>query len=140
MQEVVLVIHLLLAVTIIGLVLLQRSSGGGLGIGGSGGLGDFASARSTANALTKATTICAFLFFATSLTLAVIAKGSGERKGLLDSYSTPAAAAAPAMPAAPEGTAPAEMPAPAPAATAPAAVTPAPVAPVTTPEPPVSTE
>ncbi len=135
MQEVVLVIHLILAVTIIGLVLLQRSSGGGLGIGGgAGGLGDFASARSTANALTKATTICAFLFFATSISLAVIAKNSGARKGLLESYATPASAEVPLLPAAPavEGSAPA----PAAAAPSPAVPTPAPA----TPEPPVPTE
>jgi len=125
MQEVVLVIHLLLAVTIIGLVLLQRSSGGGLGVGGgSGGLGDFASARSTANALTKATTICAFLFFATSLTLGYIAKGNSERKGLLDTYGTSA-------PASPDAAAPA-----APAAEAPVPVPATPAIP----EPPVSKE
>lgn len=130
MQEVILVIHLILALVIIGLVLLQRSSGGGLGIGGgSGGMGDFASARSAANALTKATTICAFLFFATSISLAVIAKNSGARKGLLESYETPAAAA-PVLPAAP---------APAEGAAAPAAATPEAPAPATpaTPEPPV---
>lgn len=75
MENVVLVIHLMIALAIIGLVLLQRSSGGGLGIGGgSGGLGDFATARSTANALTKATTFLAILFFATSLTLGILAK------------------------------------------------------------------
>ncbi|NBX65667.1 MAG: preprotein translocase subunit SecG [Proteobacteria bacterium] len=125
MQEVILVVHLLLALVIIGLVLIQRSSGGGLGVGGgAGGMGDFASARSTANALTKATTICALLFFATSISLAVIAKNSGARKGLLESYETPAAAAAPVMPAAPTD------------AVAPAA----PQAPAATPEPPVPTQ
>ncbi len=139
MQEVVLVIHLLLAVTIIGLVLLQRSSGGGLGIGGgSGGLGDFASARSTANALSKATTICAFLFFATSLILGFMAKDARVNKGLLDNYAngtSAPAAAAPVLPTAPaaDGTqAPAN-------AAAPAAPAPAPATP-STPEPPVSTQ
>lgn len=79
METVVLVIHMMLALAIIALVLIQRSSGGGLGIGGSGGgLGDFASARSTANALTKATTFCAFLFFTTSITLGVLAKNARE--------------------------------------------------------------
>lgn len=110
MQEVVLVIHLILALVIIGLVLLQRSSGGGLGIGGGGGLGDFASARSTANALTKATTICAFLFFATSISLALIAKNSGREKGLLENYSSEAAAPA-SVPAEPAASLP-EVPAP----------------------------
>ncbi len=82
MQEVVLVIHLILALAIIGLVLLQRSEGGGLGIGGgTGGLGGFATAHGTANALTKLTVICAILFFATSLTLGILAnqKSSADK-------------------------------------------------------------
>ena len=91
MENVVLAIHLIIALAIIGLVLLQRSSGGGLGIGGgSGGLGDFATARSTANALTKATTFLAIMFFATSLTLGILAKGnSSDNSGEL--FSQPAA-------------------------------------------------
>ncbi len=76
MENVVLVIHLILALSIIGLVLLQRSEGGGLGIGGGrgGGLGNIASGRSMDNVLTKATTICAVAFFGTSLFLGVLAK------------------------------------------------------------------
>ncbi|MBI1301172.1 MAG: preprotein translocase subunit SecG [Alphaproteobacteria bacterium] len=82
MEEVVLVIHLILALAIIGLVLLQRSEGGGLGIGGGGGgLGSFASAKGTANALTKMTALCATGFFITSITLAVLA-GSHSRQNL----------------------------------------------------------
>ena len=75
METVVLVIHLILALAIIALVLLQRSEGGGLGIGGSqgGGMGGFASAKGTANALTKMTALCAAGFFITSLTLGVLA-------------------------------------------------------------------
>ena len=83
METVVLVIHLILALAIIGLVLIQRSSGGGLGIGGGGGMGDFATARGTANALTKMTTYCAIAFFCTSLTLAYMASNHGEG-GVLD--------------------------------------------------------
>jgi preprotein translocase subunit SecG len=83
METIVLIIHLLLALGIIGLVLLQRSEGGGLGIGGgSGGLGNLASAGATGNALTKATKYCAFAFFITSLTLAVLA-GTHNRSGSL---------------------------------------------------------
>jgi len=129
MQEVVLVIHLILAVTIIGLVLLQRSSGGGLGIGSSGGLGDFASARGAANALSKTTMILAFCFFGTSISLAVIAKHQGGGSGLLSDYK----AEAPVMPAAPGTETPAETLA------TPAANEAAPAAPAI-PEPPVSTE
>ncbi len=123
MQTVILVIHLLLALAIIVLVLIQRSSGGGLGIGGSGGgLGDFANARSTANALTKATTFCAFAFFGTSLLLAIIGGQGRQNPGILEDY-TPAAATAPAVPGAAT-----------PESAAPAASTPA------TPQAPVSTE
>ena len=88
MESVVLVIHLILAVTIVALVLLQRSSGGGLGLGG--GLGDFAGARATANALTKATTFCAICFFGTSLLLSVMAtRGSDENSGVFEVLDTP---------------------------------------------------
>jgi preprotein translocase subunit SecG len=72
MEHVILIIHLFLALAIIGLVLLQRSEGGGLGIGG-GGLGGLASPKGTANALTRATAICAGLFFCTSLLLGIYA-------------------------------------------------------------------
>lgn len=90
MESVVLVIHLILALAIIGLVLLQRSEGGGLGIGGGGGgLGGFASAKGTANALTKMTAICAAGFFITSLTLGVLAsKNSKQNIGLLEDISS----------------------------------------------------
>ncbi len=94
MEHVVLVIHLILTIVLIGLVLVQRSEGGGLGIGGSGGgLGGFASAQSTANALTKITTIVAFCFFSTSLILAIIAaRGGSAPSSILDAVDNPPAA------------------------------------------------
>ena len=55
MQNVVLIIHLLLAISLIGLVLLQRSEGGGLGMGGGGAGGGAMSGRAAASALTKLT-------------------------------------------------------------------------------------
>jgi preprotein translocase subunit SecG len=86
MENVVLIIHLILALAIIGLVLLQRSEGGGLGIGGgSGGLGAFASAGQTGNALTKMTAFCAVAFFCTSLLLAVLAGTHSKSGSLLES-------------------------------------------------------
>lgn len=92
METVILVIHLLLALSIIGLVLLQKSEGGGLGIGGGGGgIGGIATAASTASALTRATAICAGLFFCTSLTLAVLAGTHSSSKSLLESLDNPAA-------------------------------------------------
>lgn len=72
MEHVILIIHLFLALAIIGLVLIQRSEGGGLGIGG-GGLGGLASPKGAANALTRATAFCAAGFFCTSLILGIFA-------------------------------------------------------------------
>ncbi|MEP9373082.1 preprotein translocase subunit SecG [Mesorhizobium sp. KR1-2] len=75
MQTVIIVIHLMIVLALVGVVLLQRSEGGGLGIGGGSG---FMTARGAANALTRATAILAVAFFATSLILSVIAR-YGER-------------------------------------------------------------
>lgn len=99
MEHVVLVIHLIFTVVLIGLVLIQRSEGGGLGIGGSGGgLGGFASAQSTANVLTKITTIVAFCFFTTSLILAIIAARASGPASILDAVEIPAAVESSATP------------------------------------------
>ncbi len=92
MENIVLIIHLLLALGIIGLVLLQRSEGGGLGIGGgSGGIGGLASAGATANALTKTTTFLAIGFFCTSLLLAVLAGKQTNQASLLETLDNPPA-------------------------------------------------
>ncbi|MCB1459023.1 MAG: preprotein translocase subunit SecG, partial [Nitratireductor sp.] len=71
METVIIVVHLMVVLALVGVVLLQRSEGGGLGIGGGSG---FMSARGAANALTRATGILAAAFFATSIALGVIAK------------------------------------------------------------------
>jgi preprotein translocase subunit SecG len=70
MQQVLIVVHLMIVLALIGAVLLQRSEGGGLGIGGGGG---FMTSRGTANVLTRATAILAGIFFATSLLLSILA-------------------------------------------------------------------
>lgn len=70
MQTVIIVIHLMIVSAMIGVVLLQKSEGGGLGIGSTGG---FMSTRGTANVLTRATAILAGAFFATSLVLSILA-------------------------------------------------------------------
>lgn len=93
MEHVVLVIHLIVTVVMIVLIMLQRSEGGGLGLGSSGGLGSFASAQSTANVLTKATTYVAMIFFVTSITLAIMAARGGETSSILDAASKPVPAA-----------------------------------------------
>ena len=66
MQTVVIVIHLMIVAVMIGAVLLQKSEGGGLGMGGGAG---FMSSRGTANLLTRTTAVLAALFFVTSLFL-----------------------------------------------------------------------
>jgi len=97
MQTVVIVVHLMIVIVLIGTVLLQKSEGGGLGMGGGAG---FMSSRGTANLLTRTTAILAVGFFATSLLLSWIA--SGERKPV--SIIAPASQSAPgggAVPVAP---------------------------------------
>lgn len=109
MQNVVLVIHIFLALSIIGLVLMQRSEGGGLGIGGGGGLGGLTTAKGAANALSKATAYCAAGFFCTSLILGILAgQTSNARKGILEGLpETPAAVEKPLEAPAPVAPAPA---------------------------------
>ena len=83
MQNVVLIIHLLLAVTLIGLVLLQRSEGGGLGMGGGGG-GGAMSGRAAASAMTKLTWILAIAFICTSLGLTILQVQKSSGSSVLD--------------------------------------------------------
>jgi preprotein translocase subunit SecG len=78
MQTVLLVIHLIIALALVGTILLQRSEGGALGIGGGGGnSGSIFSARGVGNALTRTTAILAVCFFVTSLALTVLATRGG---------------------------------------------------------------
>ncbi len=103
MQEVVLVVHLLITLALIGVVLVQKSEGGGLGVGG-GTMGGFMTARGSANLLTRTTAILAALFFCTSLILAILA-GTGQdgQKSIFDKVPAPGteAPAAPAEPVKP---------------------------------------
>jgi preprotein translocase subunit SecG len=71
MQTVLLVVHLIVAIMLIGLVMLQRSEGGALGIGG--GSGNLFSSRGVGNTLTRATAILAACFFASSVALTMLA-------------------------------------------------------------------
>ena len=75
MASVVLIIHLIIALALVGLVLLQRSEGGALGIGGGGGGGGgLFSGRGAANVLTRATAVLAAVFFMTSILLTILAR------------------------------------------------------------------
>src|SRR6187402_503915 len=81
METVIIVIHLMVVLALVGVVLLQRSEGGGLGIGGGSG---FMTARGAANALTRATAILATAFFVTSLALSLIARYGASPIDILD--------------------------------------------------------
>lgn len=83
METVLIVVHTLIAISLVATVLLQRSEGGALGIGGGGG--GLISSRSAANLLTRMTTVLAAAFFVTSIVLTIIAKGGGESVSILDS-------------------------------------------------------
>jgi preprotein translocase subunit SecG len=71
------VLHLFVTLAMIGVVLIQRSEGGGLGIGSTQGMGAFMSGRGTANLLTRTTAILGTLFFGISLALALLNRGTG---------------------------------------------------------------
>lgn len=81
MQTILLVIYLMVVVALIGVVLIQRSEGGGLGIGGGSG---FMSARGTANALTRTTAILATLFFVLALGMGILARYQTSPIDILD--------------------------------------------------------
>jgi preprotein translocase subunit SecG len=85
MQTVIILIHLMIVLAMVGLVLLQRSEGGGLGMGGGG----FMSNRGTANVLTRATAILAGLFFATSLVLSILAGFERKPTSILNTSGAP---------------------------------------------------
>jgi preprotein translocase subunit SecG len=143
METIIIVIHLMIVIALVGVVLLQRSEGGGLGIGGGSG---FMTARGAANALTRSTGILAAAFFATSLVLSVIARygeqptdildrvptTQGGGTGVLDAIGGAVGTDTPAVPAAPsvptDGAVAPAVPAPdatAPVIPAPATTTPA---------------
>jgi len=105
MITVVLVVHLMLAISLIAVVLLQKSEGGALGMGG-GGMSGFMTGRTTANLLTRTTAVLAACFFVTSITLAVLASQQQRApRSIFDQGApapeSPAAPAAPAVPSAP---------------------------------------
>lgn len=99
METVILVIHLIVALSLIGVVMLQRSEGGALGIGGGGGsAGNLFTARGVGNALTRTTAWLAVAFFCTSIALTIIAthRGSGS---VIDGVAPATSGSQPAAPA-----------------------------------------
>jgi preprotein translocase subunit SecG len=106
MENVILIVHLLLALSLIGIVLLQRSEGGGLGIGGGGG--GSMSGRPPATPMGKVTWLLAIAFICTSLTLTILAAQKSAGSSVLDRIGNQPATeqsddAAPALPSADDG-------------------------------------
>ena len=112
METVLLVIHLLVAVALIAVILMQRSAqdGGGL-MGGSATMGGLFTARGSANLLSRTTAILATIFILLSLVLGILASQHHKQEDLtaqiapvVEEPAKPAqqAPAAPDLPAAPE--------------------------------------
>ncbi|UPG71426.1 preprotein translocase subunit SecG [Roseomonas gilardii subsp. gilardii] len=112
MTTVLLVLHFFVALALIGVVLLQRSEGGGLGIGSSQGMGAFMTGRGTANLLTRSTAVLATLFMVLAMALALMNRGASQSGGSSILNNPPPAAGAPAAPpVAPAPGAPPALPA-----------------------------
>ena len=88
MENVVLVIHLILALSLIGIVLIQRSEGGGMGMGGGGG-GGAMTGRQAATAMTKLTWIFAVAFLVTSITLTILSAQTAAGGGSVVDLTPP---------------------------------------------------
>lgn len=102
MSSVLLVLFLLITLALIGVILVQRSEGGGLGIGSSQGMGGFMSGRGTANLLTRTTAILGAAFFVLALVLALLDRGTALNRSILDAPAPAAPVpAAPVLPAVP---------------------------------------
>ncbi len=99
MENVILTIHLILALLLVGVVLLQRSEGGGLGMGG--GAGGVMTGRGAASALTRLTWIFAAAFICTSITLTILAAAGSSATSVTDQFGGEAPVTAPVEPLAP---------------------------------------
>src|ERR1700742_1618600 len=95
MQTVVIVIHLMIVAVLIGAVLLQKSEGGGLGMGGGAG---FMSSRGTANLLSRTTAVLAAGFFLTSLFLSWLAGYDRKPSSIIPTTQSQPAGPSPAAP------------------------------------------
>ena len=82
MENFILILNIILAILLIGVILLQRSEGGALGLGIS--QDNFISSRSAGSFLTKTTAILAALFIITSISLTVISKEKFSSKSVLE--------------------------------------------------------
>ncbi|QHI95463.1 preprotein translocase subunit SecG [Aristophania vespae] len=94
MTTLLLVLNTLVALALIGVILIQRSEGGGLGIGSSQGVGSFMTGRGTANLLTRATAVLAALFMVLCLVLDIMNRGASGGKNEHDILAHPSQNAA----------------------------------------------
>ena len=102
MGTVLLVIHLLVAIFLVAVILLQRSEGGALdGLGGGNGASSFLSARGTGNFLTRTTAILATIFIITSISLSLYYKGTDRYAKSILEEAPVAAETEPSAPQAP---------------------------------------
>ena len=101
MQTLLLVAELIIAVALIGFVLLQRSEGGALGMGGGSSMGGLFTPRGAADTLTRTTAILAFLFFATCIGLNLLALHGKDESSILDTPVTTTPIQKPATPITP---------------------------------------
>lgn len=100
MESLIIVIHILSAVAIVGLVLIQQGKGADMGASfGSGASQTIFGSAGTGNVLTKSTTWLAVLFFITSLSLAVVARNRADAGIEVESLLSNPEAAAAALPA-----------------------------------------
>ena len=88
MLQVLLAVEIVLALALVGVILLQRSEGGALGMGGGAGIGGLLSARGTSNLLTRATAVLAASFIAIALLLANLSGQRGESTSVFDAPAT----------------------------------------------------
>ena len=102
METIILVAHLLIALALVGVVLMQKSEGGLGGLGGSSGgsMGSLLGGIAAANLLTRATGILAGTFFLTSIGLAILAGGGNSSKSITEK-TPPATSQIPVKPAKP---------------------------------------
>lgn len=102
MENLLITFHLLIVIALCVVVLLQKSEGGALGIGGGsgGGSGGFFTGRGQTNLLTRTTAVLGTLFFITSLGLSVLSRYGTGSGSLIDSMAprAPASSTAPAAP------------------------------------------
>ena len=82
MENAILILNIILAVLLVGIILLQKSEGGALGIGVS--QDSFISSRSAGSVLTKATAIIATLFIVTSISLTIMSKEEFSSSSVLE--------------------------------------------------------